>query len=256
MTALAVVIPTRQEASRLPLLLADLRAAPPGLISELVVVDGGSGDATATAAALAGAQVLHTAPSRGGQLRAGVAATTAPWLLLLHGDARLPQGWPCAVGAALAAPQGDGGCAWCFDLAVAGPGLPLRLLELAVFWRTRLRRLPYGDQGLLLPRALLERCGGIAPLPLMEDLELMLRLRRHARIHGLGLPLLVDGRRWRRLGVLGTAWRNAALRQAWRRGCDPAELAKRYAAAGSAPQGEYQKAQRRFWGSSSQPWAP
>lgn len=251
MTALAVVIPARQEASRLPQLLADLAAAPPGLIRELVVVDGGSADATAAAAGLAGASVLQAAPGRGGQLQAGVEASTAPWLLLLHADARLPRGWAAAVAAAMAAPQGDGGCAWCFDLAVAAPGWPLRLLELAVAWRTRIRHLPYGDQGLLLPRALLERCGGIAPLPLMEDLHLVLRLRRQARIRSLGLPLLVDGRRWRRLGVLGTAWRNARLRRAWRRGGDPAELARRYAA-----QGEYQKAQRRFWGSSSQPWAP
>jgi rSAM/selenodomain-associated transferase 2 len=251
MTSLTVVIPARNEAERLPLLLADLAAAPPGLIAELVVVDGGSGDATARAAGLAGARVLRTPPGRGGQLRAGVAATAAPWLLLLHADARLPHGWAESIAAAMAVSQGRGGGAWCFDLAVDSPGWPLRLLELAVTWRTRLRQLPYGDQGLLLPRELLQRSGGIAPLPLMEDLDLVLRLRRQAVIHRLGLPLLVNGRRWRRLGVLGCAWRNAALRRAWRRGQDPAELARRYNA-----QGEYQKAQRRFWGSSSQPWAP
>jgi rSAM/selenodomain-associated transferase 2 len=255
MTSLAVVIPAREEATRLPLLLADLAAAPAGLIHELLVVDGGSRDATPAAAALAGARVLQTAASRGGQLQLGVAASTAPWLLLLHADARLPRGWADAVCTAIATPQGAGACAWCFDLAVAGPGWSLRLLELAVLCRTCLRQLPYGDQGLLLPRTLLERCGGIAPLPLMEDLELVLRLRRQARLQRLGLPLLVDGRRWRRLGVLGTAWRNAALRRAWRHGADPLELAGRYAA-GRAVQGEYQKAQRRFWGSSSQPWAP
>lgn len=256
MTTVAVVIPAHQEAARLPLLLADLAAAPPGLIGELVVVDGGSGDASAAAAGLAGARVLHATASRGGQLRTGVAASTAPWLLLLHADARLPQGWAEAVAAAMRAPQDGGGSAWCFDLAVDGPGWPLRLLELAVAWRTRVRHQPYGDQGLLLSRALLERCGGIAPLPLMEDLDLVVRLRRQTRIRCLGLRLLVDGRRWRRLGVLGTAWRNAALRRAWRRGCDPAELARRYTAAGNGLQGEYQKAQRRFCGSSSQPWAP
>ena len=251
MRPLAVVIPARHEAERLPLLLADLAAAPPGLIAELVVVDGGSTDATARAAGLAGARVLRTPPGRGGQLRAGVAATAAPWLLLLHADVRLPQGWAAAIAAAQAVPQGRRGCAWCFDLAVAGPGWSLRWLELAVACRTRLRRLPYGDQGLLLPRALLQRCGGIAPLPLMEDLDLVLRLRRQAAIRPLGLRLLVDGRRWRQLGVLGCAWRNAALRRAWRRGQDPQALARRYTA-----QGEYQKAQRRFWGSRSQPWAP
>jgi hypothetical protein len=119
-----------------------------------------------------------------------------------------------------------GSCAWCFDLAVEDRHLPL--LELAVAWRTRLRQLPYGDQGLLLPRQLLEACGGVAPLPLMEDLDLVLRLRQQAAIRSLGLPLQVDGRRWRRHGVLGTAWRNAALRRAWRRGCSAEDLARRY----------------------------
>ena len=229
MSALAVVIPALNEAQRLPLLLADLALAPPALLAERLVVDGGSSDATALAAQLAGARLLRSAPGRGAQLRAGVAATTAPWLLLLHADARLPSGWAEAIARAIATPQGLGGCAWCFDLAVDGAGWSLRLLEQAVAWRTHWRRLPYGDQGLLLPRALLQRCGGIAPLPLMEDLELVLRLRRQASIRSLGLPLRVDGRRWRRLGVLGCAWRNAALRRAWRRGHDPVALARSYA---------------------------
>ncbi|MFM2081194.1 MAG: hypothetical protein RLZZ219_1876 [Cyanobacteriota bacterium] len=225
---LAVVIPCLEEARRLPLLLADLAAAPVGLVAELVVVDGGSADGSATLARLAGATVLEGAIGRGAQLRCGVAASTAPWLLLLHADARLPSGWGGAVAAAMAAADPRAPSAWCFELAVAAAGPMLRGLELAVSWRTRLRQLPYGDQGLLLPRALLERCGGIAPLPLMEDLDLVLRLRQQARIRSLGLPLRVDGRRWRRHGVLGTAWRNAALRRAWRRGGSPMQLARLY----------------------------
>ncbi|MFM7652766.1 MAG: TIGR04283 family arsenosugar biosynthesis glycosyltransferase [Vulcanococcus sp.] len=230
MAPLAVVIPALQEARRLPLLLADLAAAPPGLIAECLVVDGGSSDGTAALAHLAGATTVISPPGRGLQLRIGVAASRAPWLLLLHADARLSPGWGQAVQRAIhhSEAAAERPCAWCFDLAVAGSGLPLRLLERAVAWRSRWRQLPYGDQGLLLPRALLEAAGGIAPLPLMEDLDLMLRLRRIAAIRPLGLPLTVDGRRWRRLGVLGTARRNAALRRAWRRGCSAEELAARY----------------------------
>ena len=230
MAALAVVIPALREAGRLPLLLADLAAAPPGLIAECLVVDGGSDDGTAALARLAGATTLISPPGRGRQLQLGVAASTAPWLLLLHADARLPAGWGEAVQRAIhrsACTPGRPG-AWCFDLAVEGSGLPLRLLEIAVAWRSRWRQLPYGDQGLLLPHRLLDAAGGIAPLPLMEDLDLVLRLRRQATIRSLRLPLRVDGRRWHRLGVLGTARRNAALRRAWRRGCSPDALAARY----------------------------
>ena len=245
---LAVVIPALEEAGRLPLLLADLAAAPAGLVAERVVVDGGSRDGSDRLARLAGARLIRSGPGRGRQLKCGVAASTAPWLLLLHADARLPPAWDQAVAAAMATATG----AWCFDLAVEGSGLSLRLLELAVACRTRLRRLPYGDQGLLLPRSLLTACGGVAPLPLMEDLDLVLRLRRQAPLRCLGLPLQVDGRRWHRHGVLACAWRNAQLRRAWRRGTAEETLARLYYG-DPLLQGEYQKAQRRFWGSSCHP---
>ena len=221
---LAVVVPSFNEAARLPLLLADLAAGPADVMAELVVVDGGSRDGTPQLACLGGAQVMHAQASRGWQLQRGVAATTAPWLLLLHADARLQPGWSEALRRAMAAPE----AVWAFDLAVEGPGVALRLLEWAVRLRSQLRRLPYGDQGLLVPRALLERAGGIPPLPLMEDLLLIQRLQHLAPIRRLGCPLQVNGRRWQRHGVLGTAWRNARLRQAWRRGISPQHLAHRY----------------------------
>lgn len=250
--ALAVVIPALDEAERLPLLLADLAVAPPGLIAEVLVVDGGSGDGSDRLARFGGARLLRSSPGRGLQLGCGITASTSPWLLLLHADARLPSGWDRAIAAAIAARSPAEPTFWCFDLAVAGSGLNLRLLELAVACRTGLRRLPYGDQGLLVSRQLLQACGGVAPLPLMEDLDLVLRLRRLAPLRRLGLPLRVDGRRWRRHGVLACAWRNARLRRAWRRGAPPDALARLYYGQ-PAPQGEYQKAQRRFWGSSSHP---
>jgi rSAM/selenodomain-associated transferase 2 len=229
-SSVAVVVPSFNEATRLPLLLADLAAGPADLIAELVVVDGGSRDGTPQLARQGGARVLHTQASRGWQLQCGVACTTAPWLLLLHADARLQPGWSEALQRAMAAPE----AAWAFDLAVEGPAPALRLLELAVRLRSQLRQLPYGDQGLLLPRTLLARAGGIPGLPLMEDLVLIQRLQRLAPIHRLGCPLRVNGRRWRRHGVLGTAWRNARLRQAWRRGMSPQQLAERYYASDGA----------------------
>ncbi len=221
---LAVVIPALNEGKRLPLLLADLGQAPPDLISELVVADGGSADGTPLLARLAGAQVLNSPPGRGQQLQRGIGATTAPWLLLLHADARLSPDWPLVVQRALQ----QAPAAWAFDLAVDAPGLSLRLLELAVQLRSSWRQLPYGDQGLLLPRSLLERAGGMPELALMEDLVLIQRLRAITRIRSLHRPLRVDGRRWQRDGVLGTAWRNAQLRRAWRRGAGADQLAKEY----------------------------
>lgn len=244
---LSVVIAARDESRGLPALLADLATAPE-LVLEVLVVDGGSRDGTPQLATLAGARVLHDGSGRGGQLAAGVAHSAGSWLLLLHGDVRLPPGWARAITAAIAAGETS---AWAFRLRIAGAGPALRLVELAVELRSRWRQLPYGDQGLLLARRLHDAAGGVAPLPLMEDLEFVQRLRRRARIGTLAPALHVNGRRWQRLGVWQTVLANARLRRAWRRGAPAAQLAERYY--GPAAQGAYQKAQRRCSGSSSQP---
>jgi hypothetical protein len=102
------------------------------------------------------------------------------------------------------------------------------LVEAAVWLRSLCWQLPYGDQGLLLSRRQLVAVGGIRPLPLMEDLDLVQRLRRQVPIRLLPLALRVDGRRWRRLGVWRTCWSNWRLRRAWRRGVPAPILAQIY----------------------------
>ena len=92
MAALSVVIPTLEEASRLPLLLADLQQWPGAL--EVIVSDGGSRDQTRVVAQLAGASVLDNPQSgRGPQLRWGVDHSSHAWVLVLHADSRLPGSW-------------------------------------------------------------------------------------------------------------------------------------------------------------------
>ena len=220
---LSVVIPVRDEAPHLPPLLAQLQAAPQ-LVREVLVVDGGSRDASREISRLAGATLLRSAAGRGRQLALGAQQVQAPWLLLLHGDAQLPAGWAARLQRAIA----SGGGAWYFELAIAGRRPALRLVELAVRLRSRCWQQPYGDQGLLLPRQLLQAAGGVRPLPLMEDLDLVLRLGQRTRLRSLALPLRVSARRWRQLGIWRTGWRNLQLRRAWRRGVSAEQLACLY----------------------------
>ncbi len=223
---LSVVIAARNEAERLPPLLSQLAAAP-ALVREVWLVDGGSRDATPMAARLAGARVVRCPPGRGLQLALGAREAGAGWLLLLHADVRLPAGWAERLAAVIAADQ-QRARAWYFELAIAARSPTLRLVEWGVRLRSRWRQLPYGDQGLLLPLRLYREVGGIRPLPLMEDLDLVQRLRRRARLCSLGLALRVDGRRWLRRGVWRTTWGNLQLRRAWRRGAPAQQLALRY----------------------------
>jgi len=223
---LSVVIPALNEAGTLPLLLADLATWPRPL--EILVVDGGSGDATGVVCRTGGVRLLRSpVAGRGQQLRWGAAQADGPWLLVMHADSRLTTGWVDAVTAVLERPAAEQQ-AWYFDFKVSGTRPMLRLLEKAVAWRSRWRQRPYGDQGLLIHSSLYTSVGGYRPIPLMEDLDLVQRLAARSRLRRIGHPLITSGRRWQGQGVLSLALRNARLRQRWAQGESADGLARDY----------------------------
>jgi rSAM/selenodomain-associated transferase 2 len=227
MAGLSVVIPTLEEASRLPLLLADLRRWPGEL--EVIVSDGGSRDQTREVALLAGATVLDSPKAgRGPQLRWGIDHSTHAWVLVLHADSRLPGTWHQKVGTVLNTPEAHLS-AWHFDFNVDAERRPmLWLLERMVNLRSRWLQRPYGDQGLLIQRHLYERVGGYRPLALMEDLDLVERLSKVAPLRSLNCALITSGERWQNRSVLVQAWRNARLRCLWRQGRSTEQLLRIY----------------------------
>lgn len=186
---LSIVIPTLNAAAPLPGTLAALaEGLDAGLIRELVISDGGSTDATRDLAEAAGALWVEGPPSRGAQLRKGVEASEGVWVLALHADTHLSAGWSDAVLDHLRdAPQKAGYFALGFRAAGTAPKLVAAWANL----RSRWFGLPYGDQGLLLPRALYNRVGGYPNIPLMEDVAL---------IRTLGGALVP---------IAGTAWTGA-----------------------------------------------
>jgi glycosyltransferase involved in cell wall biosynthesis len=251
--AVSVVIAARNEAMRLPALLAQLASAPE-LVREVLVVDGGSRDATVLAARLAGAQVLRTQPGRGQQLGLGARLASAPWLLLLHADVQLPAGWAARLTRAIQHSPARG-CAYYFELAIEGGPAALRLVEGGVRLRSRWWQQPYGDQGCCCPWRCMAPWGdgapatdggsrsGAAPRPPGAPAEPrpgaaggwapLAAARRVA--HHLDQPAAAPGLAPRRFSRTPGP---ALLRRSLRLG----------------PQRAYQKAQRRCSGSRSQPW--
>ena len=216
---ISVVIPTLNAARTLPACLEALDGA-----DEVVVADGGSSDSTVATAQAAGARIVRAPQGRGLQLRAGAEAARGDWLLFLHADTRLGPEWR-AVAASHASIAPD--MAGFFGFRLGDSAWQARLIERAVALRVRLLALPYGDQGLLVPRRLYEAVGGYPPLPLMEDVDLVRRIGRR-RLRRLAAEGVTSAERWRRDGWLRRSGRNAAILLLYRLGASPERLARLY----------------------------
>ena len=222
--SLSTVIPTLNAAAELPVLLAGLRGVGP--VREIVVVDGGSIDDTVAIARSAAARVVAAPRGRGTQLIAGAGAASGNWLLFLHADCRLADGWQQAVRAFVAAPDAAARAGY-FAFALDDPSPAARRLERIVARRCRALALPYGDQGLLIHRGLYESAGGFAAVPLMEDVDLARRLGRH-RLAPLGMPLYSSARRYRAGGYIRRPLRNLFCLSLYLAGVPPRRLARLY----------------------------
>jgi rSAM/selenodomain-associated transferase 2 len=199
--SLSVIIPTLNAAGTLAHTLASVEG-----VEEVIVVDSGSVDATEKLAGALGARVVAASRGRGPQLRAGAEATKGDWLLFLHADTSLDEGWKEAVAAFRGRPECLGKAA-VFRFALDDPSHRARRLERMVAWRVRWLALPYGDQGLLIHRDFYNAIGGFRPIPLMEDVDIVRRIGR-ARLVVLPVAARTSAARWRKDGWLIRSSRN------------------------------------------------
>jgi rSAM/selenodomain-associated transferase 2/rSAM/selenodomain-associated transferase 1 len=221
----SIVVPARNEARRIVATLAPLqplRAAG----HEVIVVDGGSTDATLALASPLSDRAFVAAPGRASQMNAGAAAASGDVLLFLHADSRLPAGGIAAIVHGMARTGRRWGR---FDVTIAGAPRLLARVGAMMNARSRLTGVATGDQGIFVLRTLFETVGGYPDQPLMEDVELSGRLKRAAGAP-LCLPqrIVTSGRRWEREGPWRTILAMWSLRFAYWRGADPAQLAARY----------------------------
>lgn len=221
---ISAVIPTLNAAETLFLPLADLQAV--DIVKEVIVADGGSRDETVALARAAGARIVEAARGRGTQLAAGAATASGNWLLFLHADCRFDPGWQAAVRAFVSAPEA-GSRAGYFDFALDDATAAARRVERIVAWRCRVLALPYGDQGLLIARSLYDAVGGFAPLPLMEDVDLVRRLGRR-RLARIGSRCISSARRYRRDGYWRRPLRNLFCLSLYFAGVPPHRIAWLY----------------------------
>jgi rSAM/selenodomain-associated transferase 2 len=217
---LAIVVPTLNEEETLRRTLPGALAA----ADEVVVSDGGSSDSTVEVARQLGARVVVGPPSRGGQLNRGAAATTAGVLLFLHADTTLPPDGARAVRAAVAGGADGGAFRLRFDVDSPVQRLGARLINL----RTRLTRVPLGDQAQFVTRQAFERLGGFRDWPILEDLDLALRLRRLGTTVLVADPVTTGARRFVEQGTVRTVATNWLIWLLFFLGVSPHRLARLY----------------------------
>lgn len=219
--AITVIVPALNEAAGIRETLVTAAERLRG--ARVIVVDGGSTDATCVVAKDAGAEVLTSARGRGVQCHAGARASTSEWLLFLHADTVLPPNAAAVVGNFLV--QANAQLAT-FRLRFDQGGWFLRACGAFTRFDSVFTR--FGDQGILIRRAFYDELGGFPPWPLFEDVALLQRARRRAKIHSLPAAVTTSARRFQAHGHVRQQWRNARLLLRYLGGASPLVLAEEY----------------------------
>ena len=221
---LAVIIPTLNAGRHLRRTLAAL--GPAGDFASVTVVDGGSADGSRAIAQTLGAQAITAARGRGSQLAAGAARAAAPWMLFLHADTLLEDGWRHVAAEFIGDPANRGKAA-VFRFALDSKGRRPRRIERFVAWRSRRLGLPYGDQGLLIHRSLYDAVGGFKPVPLLEDVGIVRKIGRKRLAH-LEAAAVTSAERFERDGYFLRSVRNYLVLGLYFVGVPPAALKRIY----------------------------
>lgn len=206
MTTIDVVIPTLNAAAGLDRTLAALQPPDQRVDLSITVSDGGSSDDSVAIAREAGATVVSGAAGRGAQLAAGAAVGNGQWLLFLHADTVPGDGWARVVSGFTSRPANAGKAGY-LRLRFDTSDPRARRIERLVGWRSRTLGLPYGDQGLLISRALYEYLGGYRPIALMEDVDFVRRIGRKNLVP-LDADAVTSPQRYERDGWLARPLRN------------------------------------------------
>ncbi len=224
--AISVVIPVLHEAGFINAALDHLTSQTESTHVEVIVVDGAQEKDTLAAIRRDGVHLLSSLRGRGRQMNEGAAVARGDILLFLHADTRLPDTWFADVERAMTGSDCVGGA---FDLGIASTHWFLKLTQLVGTIRSRLTRVPYGDQAIFIRRSFFESLGGYRELPLMEDVDLMRRIKRAGgRICFIPKRVITSARRWEKDGAIRGTLRNWVLIGLYLLGVPPERLVKYY----------------------------
>ena len=223
---ISVVIPVLHEQVLINDCIARLRDLGSDEMREIIVVDGDPDGDTLKAIEDGGVRRLSAGAGRARQMNVGAAAAEGDILLFLHADTRLPVDGFRRIADCMEEARFAAGA---FDLGIGGEGIAFRIIEKVASFRSRVARIPYGDQAIFVRRAYFRSIGGFREMPLMEDVDLMRRIKRDGRaIFIIPEKLSTSARRWEREGAVRCTFRNWTTMLLYLLGVSPEKLAKRY----------------------------
>jgi rSAM/selenodomain-associated transferase 2 len=224
MSKLSIIMPVLDEGEGIAAALdalADLRARG----TEVIVVDGGSRDATVQRARPRSDRVILASRGRALQMNAGAEQASSDVLLFLHADTRVPADADYVV---LKGLERSGRVWGRFDVKIDGRSPVLPVVAWFMNLRSRLTGIATGDQAMFVRRGAFQAVGGFPAIALMEDIALCKRLKRVSKPLCLRERVTTSGRRWEKRGVLSTIMLMWRLRLGYFFGADPKELARQY----------------------------
>ncbi len=227
---ISIIIPVCNEAERLPILFERLESIK---ADEVVFVDGDSEDNTkdrlegwlAEQSKHTKRKVVFSSRGRGKQMNAGEHAAEGDILLFLHADTGLPGGGIDLILESMKKEEIQGGA---FYLQIDSPHFFLAWVSKMANFRSVVLKLPYGDQAFFVRQKVFQKMGGYRPMPLMEDVEFIQRLKKTGKIILLKTPVVTSARRWEKQGYYYTSLRNMMLLGLYFLKVSPARLARWY----------------------------
>ncbi len=220
-----MIIPALNEEEVLERSIEHVRKGVSDDVVDIVVADGGSRDRTVDIAQGLGVRVVKTGPGRGSQMDRAAELATTETLLFLHADTLLPEGWYDAIKRAL---EDRDTVAGGFTLSIDSNRFAARLVEWGAAQRTRLLGLVYGDQAIFIRTHAFKRTGGFRGLPLLEDVDIIRRVRQLGRVAILKERVLSSPRRWQKRGYTITTIQNWLCLALYYTGVSPQRLYRWY----------------------------
>jgi len=214
LSKISIIIPTINEANNLPLLLSDLSSIKKE--GEIIIVDCGSEDKTIDIANIYGAKIcISKERNRGLQLDMGAKNSKGDWLIFLHADTRLTHDWFRKINSFL---KENKNSIYYFEFKINNKKIIYRVLEILVNFRSKFFKQPYGDQGLIINRTIYFKNNGFKNIPLMEDVDFLMRLNKKKDLKQLNFPIFISSRKWERTNIFLQAIKNWHFRRRWLKG--------------------------------------